>query len=96
MVMAMVGAANRDPRVFEDPDRFDAKRSNVRRNIAFGHGEHFCPGASLARTEARISFERLLARLDEFRLVDPSALSYIKTFIIRGLNDLPLRFRRRP
>ena len=49
MLMAMVGAANRDPRVFEDPDRFDAKRSNARRNIAFGHGEHFCPGASLAR-----------------------------------------------
>jgi cytochrome P450 len=95
MLMAMVGAANRDPRVFEDPDRFDAKRSNVRRNIAFGHGEHFCPGASLARTEARISFERLLARLDDFELVDPSALSYAKTFIIRGLNDLPLRFQRR-
>jgi len=95
IVMAMVGAANRDPRVFEDPDRFDAKRSNVRRNIAFGHGEHFCPGASLARAEARISFERLLARLDNFQLVDSSALSYMKTFIIRGLKDLPLRFQRR-
>jgi cytochrome P450 len=95
MLMAMVGAANRDPRVFEDPDRFDAKRANARRNIAFGHGEHFCPGASLARAEARISFERLLARLHDLRLVDPSALSYAPTFIIRGLNDLPLRFRRR-
>jgi cytochrome P450 len=95
MLMAMVGAANRDPRVFEDPDRFDAKRSNARRNIAFGHGEHFCPGASLARAEARVSFERLLARLDDLRLVDPGALSYAPTFIIRGLNDLPLRFRRR-
>jgi cytochrome P450 len=95
IVMAMVGAANRDPRVFEDPDRFEAARPNARRNIAFGHGEHFCPGASLARTEARISFERLLTRLDDFRLVDPSALSYLGSFIIRGLNDLPLRFRRR-
>ena len=95
MVMAVIGAANRDPRVFEDPDRFDAKRPNARRNIAFGYGEHFCPGASLARAEARISFERLLARLDDVRLVDPSALCYAKTFIIRGLNDLPLRFRRR-
>jgi cytochrome P450 len=95
MVMAAVGAANRDPRVFEDPDRFDPKRANARRNIAFGHGEHFCPGASLARAEARISFERLLARLDDLRLVDPGALSYAPTFIIRGLNDLPLRFRRR-
>jgi len=95
MTMAVIGAANRDPRVFEDPDRFDARRSNLRRNVAFGHGEHFCPGASLARTEARISFERLLARLDDFRLIDPGALTYIETFIIRGLNDLPMRFRRR-
>ena len=75
--------------------RFDARRSNASRNVAFGHGEHFCIGASLARTEARISFERLLARLADFRLVDPSALSYAETFIIRGLNDLPVRFRRR-
>lgn len=95
ILMAMNGAANRDPRVFADGDRFDAKRANARRNIAFGHGEHFCPGASLARTEARISFERLLARLDDFQLVDPSALTYAPSFIIRGLNDLPLRFRRR-
>jgi cytochrome P450 len=95
IVMATIGAANRDPRVFEDPDLFDATRSNARRNIAFGHGEHFCPGASLARAEARISFERLLARLDDFQLVDPGALSYAETFIIRGLNDLRLRFRRR-
>jgi cytochrome P450 len=95
IVMAMNGAANRDPRVFADGDRFDAKRPNARRNIAFGHGEHFCPGASLARAEARISFERLLARLDDLRLVDPSALSYAPSFIIRGLDDLPLRFRRR-
>jgi cytochrome P450 len=95
VVMGLVGAANRDPRVFEDPDRFDARRPNARRNIAFGHGEHFCPGASLARAEARISFERLLARLDRLQLVDPGALSYAPTFIIRGLNDLPLRFRRR-
>jgi cytochrome P450 len=95
MVMAAVGAANRDPRVFEDPDRFDQKRANARRNVAFGHGEHFCPGASLARAEARISFERLLARLEGFSLVDASQLSYAPTFIIRGLNALPLRFRRR-
>jgi cytochrome P450 len=96
IVMGLIGAANRDPRVFDDPDRFDPKRANARRNIAFGHGEHFCPGASLARTEARISFERILARLDDFRLIDPAALSYVETFVIRGLNDLPLRFRRRP
>jgi cytochrome P450 family 150 subfamily A5 len=95
VVMALVGAANRDPRVFEGPDRFDPQRPNVRRNIAFGHGEHFCPGASLARAEARISFERLLARLGDFELVDSGALPYAASFIIRGLDELPLRFRRR-
>ena len=94
VVMGLIAAANRDPNVFEQPDRFDAKRSNARRNIAFGHGEHFCPGASLARAEARVSFERLIARLDDFDLLDPSALSYAPTFIIRGLKNLPLRFRR--
>ena len=93
--MTMNAAANRDPRVFEDGERFDAKRSNARRNIAFGHGEHFCPGASLARAEARISFERLLARLDDLQLADPSALSYAPSFLMRGLDALPLRFRRR-
>lgn len=94
VVMGSVGACNRDPRVFEDPDRFDPRRRNARRNVAFGHGEHFCPGASLARAEARVSFERLLARLDDFQLVNPSALRYAETFIIRGLDALPLRFRR--
>jgi cytochrome P450 len=94
IVMAMVGAANRDARVFEEPDRFDYRRANVRRHIAFGYGEHFCPGASLARTEARISFERLLARLGDFQSPAPAALSYLSSFIIRGLNELQLRFRR--
>jgi cytochrome P450 len=92
LVMGLIAAANRDPRVFDDPDRFDAKRRNARRHIAFGHGEHFCPGASLARAEARISFERILARLGDFQLADPTGLSYAETFIIRGLNELPLRF----
>lgn len=95
MVMTMNGAANHDPRVFEDPDRFDARRSNARRNIAFGHGAHFCAGASLARVEARVSFQRLLGRLDQVELVDPTALSYAPSFLFRGLKELPLRFRRR-
>jgi cytochrome P450 len=95
VVMGSVGAANRDPRLFDDPDRFDPKRRNARRNIAFGHGEHFCPGASLARAEACLSFERLLTRLEDLELPDPGALRYAETFIIRGLEALPLRFRRR-
>jgi len=95
VLMALNAAANRDSRLFPDADRFDAKRPNARRHVAFGHGEHFCPGASLARAEARISFERLLARLDDLRPSDPGALAYAQSFLIRGLESLPLRFRRR-
>jgi cytochrome P450 family 150 subfamily A5 len=94
MVMLVIGAANRDPRVFSDPDRFDAKRPNARSNIAFGHGDDFCVGASLARAEARISFQRLLGRLDDLQLVDAGALSYTPSYLFRGLNALPLRLRR--
>src|SRR5262249_42168111 len=95
IVMAMNGAANRDPRMFEGGDRFDAEPPNARRNIAVRPREDFRPGASLARAEARISVERLLSRLDDLRLADARALSYAPSFIIRGLNDLPLRFSRR-
>ena len=93
ILMAMNAAANRDPRAFEDGDRFDLERKNANRNVAFGHGEHFCPGASLARAEARISFERLLARLGNPEIVDAAALRYAPSFLIRGLETLPLRFR---
>jgi cytochrome P450 len=92
ILMTMNAAANRDPRVFVDALRFDPKRPNARRNIAFGHGEHFCPGASLARAEANISFERILARFDDLQLVNPNGLSYVPSFLIRGLDTLPLRF----
>ena len=95
ILMMLNAAANRDPRVFPDGDRFDPKRSNARRNIAFGHGEHFCPGASLARAEARISFQRLLTRLDDLQIPDPGVLTYVPSFLIRGLDSLPLRFGRR-
>jgi len=88
----MNGAANRDPKMFPDGDLFDASRDNARRHIAFGHGEHFCPGASLARAEARISFEHLLTRLGGLRLLDPSPVRYLPSFIIRGIERLPLRF----
>jgi cytochrome P450 len=95
IVMGMMGAANRDPRVFEDPDRFNAKRRDANRHLAFGYGIHRCPGFGLARVEAIISFERLLARMRDLRLVDPSALSYVPFLIIRGLEALPLRFSKR-
>jgi cytochrome P450 len=70
-IWAMIGAANRDPGQFVAPDRFDITRS-PNRHLAFGYGIHYCLGASLARTEARIGFERLFARLPDLFQIAPS------------------------
>ncbi|MBS0416503.1 MAG: cytochrome P450 [Proteobacteria bacterium] len=67
IVNCMLGAANRDPSVFSDPDRFDVDRANVRRHLGFATGLHSCLGSQLARTEARIALEALL-QLPELQL----------------------------
>jgi pimeloyl-[acyl-carrier protein] synthase len=69
MVFQMLGAANRDPRVFPDPATFDIHRS-PNRHLAFGQGIHFCIGATLARAEGEIVFQSVLERLPQIRLVE--------------------------
>ncbi len=93
------GAANRDPRQFECPAEFRVSRENVRRHIAFGHGIHTCPGAPLARSEARITVERLLDRTTDIRINEevhgPAGsrrYDYMKTSMFRGLTSLHLDF----
>lgn len=68
-VLLCWGAANHDERRFDDPERFDIRRAN-NRHLALGHGVHFCMGAHLARLEARVAFEELLARLPDFALAE--------------------------
>ena len=65
-VNCMIGAANRDPTVFPDPDRFDIDRPNLRRHLGFATGPHSCVGFNLAKAEARIAIEELLSRLPPF------------------------------
>jgi cytochrome P450 len=71
LVRVSISAANRDPAVFPDPDRFDVHRANARRHIAFAHGPHVCLGMHLARLEALVALEKLLARLPELALDGP-------------------------
>jgi cytochrome P450 len=98
-VMTVNGAANRDPRVFEEPNEFKPDRANAREHIAFGLGIHVCPGAPLARAEARISLGRILDRMADIRInedkhgpPDARRYRYAPTFILRGLTRLHLEF----
>jgi len=98
-VLLANGAANRDPRQFECPAEFRVNRENVRRHIAFGHGIHTCPGAPLARSEARITVERLLDRTTDIRINEEThgpagrrRYDYMKTYMFRGLTSLHLDF----
>jgi len=71
IVQCMIGAANRDPDYFVDPDRFDIARANAGDHLSFGFGRHYCLGAALARLEARLVIRGLLDRWPEVRL-DPT------------------------
>ncbi|GAC1433907.1 MAG: hypothetical protein NVSMB6_31370 [Burkholderiaceae bacterium] len=67
-VNCMLGAANRDPSIFKDPDRFDLDRANSRRHLGFATGPHACLGSHLAKVEVRIGLEMLLGKLHGLRL----------------------------
>jgi cytochrome P450 len=93
----LVGAANRDPSIFECPASFDITRQARKKHLGFGQGLHFCMGASIARDEARITLETLIRRLDNLRLA-PGAndFRYKDNPIARGLRHLHLEFDVRP
>jgi pimeloyl-[acyl-carrier protein] synthase len=87
-VLVVLGAANRDPAQFSDPDRLDLARS-PNRHLAFGGGIHFCLGAPLARMEAQIALTALLRRFPDLSLADAPP-TWRDTVTLRGLASLPL------
>lgn len=89
IVVALIGAANRDPSVFGNPDRFDIAREDIR-PLSFGGGIHFCLGAQLARIEAAVVFETVLRRLPDLRLEKPDQPKWRSSFTLRGLTELPV------
>jgi len=89
-VIAVMGAANRDPSRFPEPDRLDLGRQD-NRHVAFGWAGHFCFGAPLARIEGQIAFGALLRRLPDLRL-EPEPLVWRENLGLRGLKALPVSF----
>lgn len=90
MVTLSIGGANRDPKNFPDPDRFDIRRE-PEHNLAFGHGVHFCLGAPLARLEAQVAIPALLQRMPNLSL-QQKRQPYRDTMVLRGLERLPVSF----
>lgn len=87
-LVVMFASANRDEEVFSCPHEMQSDRDNLRDQIAFGHGTHFCVGANLARLEAVVALERLVARIDTFTLHDDNTFEYLPSFVLRGLKRL--------
>jgi cytochrome P450 len=93
MVLALIGAANRDPKQFVDAARFDITRE-PNPHVAFGHGIHFCLGAALSRLEARVAFEELLPRITNIAYASDAPWSPRKPFHVHGPASLPMRLSR--
>jgi cytochrome P450 len=87
-VLIVTGAANRDPRAYQDPDRFDITRDQPM-PISFGHGIHYCIGAHLARLEGRIAFDELYRRWPGLR-VDLDGIRYVHMTNVAGPSSVPV------
>lgn len=95
-VLLLAGSANRDPRVFTDPDRYDLDRPEPLPQLAsFGFGRHFCLGASLARLEARVALEELVRAVSTYE-VDPAGIERVHSVNVRGFAALPTEITVRP
>ena len=89
IVVTVLGAANRDPAVFTDPDRFDVARPNAKEHVAFSSGIHYCLGAALARMEGEVALRSLFTRFPD--LAPAGTPTRRPTIILRGFESLPVR-----
>jgi cytochrome P450 len=92
-VAMLYASANRDEEIWVDPDRFDIDRPNGRPHVAFGFGPHVCLGAGLARMEAKVMFEELLAAYPEFELAGPAVTG--PSTLVAMVSEQPARFGAR-
>jgi cytochrome P450 len=91
-LVVLLAGANRDPAVFDDPDRFDVTRSNARDHLSFVTGVHHCLGAPLARLEGEVALRLLITRYPDLELAGPAVRG--RGLILRGPRSVPLRLGR--
>ncbi|HEX7521088.1 MAG TPA: cytochrome P450 [Acidimicrobiia bacterium] len=91
-VVLLLGAANRDARVFPSPDRYDLDR-DTSASASFGAGRHFCLGAPLARLESRVAFEELTAQVSDYD-IDTDGMARVHSVNVRGFSTLPTTVER--
>ena len=91
-ISLIIGAANRDPKRFADPDRLDLTRTNSREQVAFASGPHYCLGAPLARLEIKVFLEAMMKSYPNFR-VPEQKLIYAGNTVLRGLDKLEVSLR---
>ena len=92
LVLLVLGAANRDPKVFADPQTFDVRRPNARDHVAFSSGIHFCLGAALARMEGEVALQTLFERFPDLAPAGPARRR--GTIILRGYDSMPVTLTR--
>jgi len=93
LVSIILGSANRDETKFNNPDEFDLLRSDIKKQIGFGHGVHTCIGASLARIEVGVAIGELVREFSSIECPGDSELSWTNTLSIRAIKSLPASFR---
>ncbi len=93
MVLPILGAANRDPAQFPDPDRLDVKR-HASQHVSFGHGHHYCAGSPLARLEGHLAFRTLLKECQSLELAAKD-FKHHENFNLRGFEKIPIRLSAR-
>ena len=86
-MLLLIGSANRDPRVFPDPERYDLDR-DTSKLLSFGSGRHFCLGAALARLEGRVALDEIVRRVSDYD-VDPDGITRVHSINVRGFATLP-------
>lgn len=92
MVMVSMGAANRDPRQFPEPEKLDITRANANKNLAFSGGNHFCLGAGLARIELQVGMTALLTRLKNLRVKSGFEVTWRHGHTLHSFDSLPVEF----